>query len=248
MALTPEEQIQLDTLLAKQKAGKKTLVVFKVLDASTSMARFAESTCSTYNESVDALNGIEGDVYVTTIEFGSRAQVARRSKLADVPALSAENYNPRGNTALYDAIGLAFEEADKLEKEPNTAFLLEILTDGEENCSERWNAERLRSEISRRKESGWTVTVMGPKGSVDIFANIGISIGNIAQYDVSSVRSRKGVSRLMASSAASYTRSFNSSSDVATFASASTYSDAVGVAGAADVDTWLDAQDAQDAK
>jgi hypothetical protein len=37
----------------------------------------------------------------------------------------------------------------------------------------------------------WTVTVMGPRGSLDLFTkNLGVYSGNTVQFDASSVRSR----------------------------------------------------------
>lgn len=248
MALTPAEQVEFNRLKAKMEqdigdaSGKKTLVVFKVLDASYSMRQFTDSTLSTYNESHGSLAEVEGDVFVQRIDFASLVTPHPLQKYADSDKLTHENYWANGNTALYDAIGKAFEIANAMSINDKTSFLLEILTDGEENASQKWTPQALKNEISRRKELGWTVTVMGPKGSVDIFENIGISKGNIAQYDVNSLRSRGGVTNLMRKSADVFTQAFNCSDGYMSMDA--TYAVAAGVSAnaAADVDTWLDQQ------
>jgi hypothetical protein len=257
MALSTEEQVLLDQLLAKQRQdkidnpqkyqrGNKKLYVFKVLDASSSMATYKATTLSTFNESLDALKDAEAEVHVIRIDFADFARVMKRGNLHEVDhRLTHVNYNPSGMTAMYDGIGLAFQEADRLESDSNTSFLLEILTDGEENKSREWSMHTIKREIDARKRTGqWTVTVMGPKGSVNLFQNLGVEVGNIAQFNVNSDRSRKGVSQLMASSARGYVQTLNNS--VGSVAVSTAYAAAAGTSGgAADVDSWLATAQAQ---
>jgi uncharacterized protein YegL len=248
MALSSEEQVLLDHLLAKQredkeknpekyKRGARKLYVFKVVDSSTSMAPHREITISTFNESLGALADSEVETFVTMVEFASSAKV----KYSGVPftavsRLNYDSYRPSGNTALYDAIGLAFETADKLESDSNTSFLLEILTDGEENCSSRYNQHSVAAEIERRKRTGqWTVTVMGPKGSIDLFARMGVELGNIATFNASSAASRSAVKGVMSSATRGYVNSVNSA--VGAVSVGTTYASVVGT-NAGDVDDW----------
>lgn len=251
MALSNEEQILLDQLLEKQRQdkinnpqkyarGNKKLYVFKILDASSSMARYTDHTISTFNEALDALTEAEAEVEVIRIDFASNANVVRRGNLKDGDhRITRNNYHANGNTAMYDAIGLAFEEADRLVSDENTSFLMEILTDGEENCSRRWNSHQIQREIEARKRTGqWTVTVMGPKGSVNLFQNLGVDVGNIAQFNVNSEVSRKGVTGLMASAARGYVQNLNNS--IGSVSVSTAYASAAGTGGgAADVDSWL---------
>jgi hypothetical protein len=251
MALSTEEQVLLDQLLEKQRQDKidnpqkyqrsgKKLYVFKVLDASSSMHAYWDTTISTFNESLDALRDAEAEVHVTRIDFASTASVKKRGLYSEGDhRISTTNYRPSGNTAMYDAIGLAFEEADRLESDANTSFLLEILTDGEENNSSRWTIHQLKREIEARKRTGqWTVTVMGPKGSIDLFKSMGVEVGNIAQFNANSAQSRGGVTRMMASSAQGYVKSLNAS--IGSVSVNSAYASVAGTGGgAADVDSWL---------
>ncbi len=250
MALSTEEQVLLDQLLEKQRQdkianpkkyerGNKKLYVFKVLDASSSMNSYQATTISTFNESLDALKEAEADVYVTRIDFSGAASVKKRGAFNDTDhRLNTTNYRPNGMTAMFDGIGLAFQEADRLESDSDTSFLLEILTDGEENQSTHWTAQQIKREIEARKRTGqWTVTVMGPKGSVDLFKNLGVDVGNIAQFNANSASSRGGVTKMMASAATGYVRSLNAS--IGSVSVNSAYSSVAGTGGAADVDSWL---------
>lgn len=251
MALSNEEKILLDHLLEKQRQdkienpqkyqrGNKKLYVFKVLDASSSMGPYLQTTISTFNESLDALKEADAEVYVTRIDFDSVARVKSRGLMTEMDhSLNSRNYRPSGMTAMYDAIGLAFEEADKLEFDSNTSFLLEILTDGEENNSRLWTMNQVQREVEARKRTGqWTVTVMGPTGSVALFKRLGVEVGNIAQFNVNSNSSRMGVTRMMAEASRGYVKSFNSS--IGSVAVSSTYASVAGTnGGAADVDSWL---------
>jgi hypothetical protein len=251
MAFSTEEQVLLDHLMAKQRQdkidnpqkyqrGNKKLIVFKVLDASTSMSSYLQTTISTYNESLDALKEAEAEVHVVRIDFADRAHVANRGPFREVDhRINTSNYRPSGWTALYDAIGLAFEEANRMESDGDTSFLLEILTDGEENKSREWTIHSIKREIEARKRTGqWTITVMGPKGSIDLFKSMGVEVGNIAQFTASSAQSRGGVTRMMAAASHGYVKSLNAS--IGSVAVNSAYSSVAGSgSGAADVDSWL---------
>lgn len=251
MAFSTEEQVLLDHLMEKQRQDKidnpqkyarggKKLYVFKLLDASSSMSSYTDQTISTFNETLDALKEAEAEVTVIRIDFDSNARVVKRGNLKETEhQIGRHNYRPSGSTAMYDAIGLAFEEADKIESDDQTSFLIELLTDGEENQSRRWTAHAVKHAIETRKRTGqWTVTVMGPKGSVNLFTNMGVDVGNIAQFNANSAQSRSGVTRMMASASQGYVKSLNAS--IGSVSVNSAYSSVAGTGGgAADVDSWL---------
>lgn len=248
MALSSEEQILLDQLLAKQREerdknpqkfarGNRKLYVFKVLDSSTSMSAHREVTISTYNESLGALAESEVETFVTLIEFATMAKVNYTAMpFTKAAPLNSGTYRPSGNTALFDAIGLAFEVADRLEADSNTSFLMEILTDGEENCSSKHTRHSIQHEIERRKRTGqWTVTVMGPKGSINLFSSMGVELGNIATFDANSARSRGAVKGVMASATRGYVGTLNNSSGSVSVGT--TYASVIGT-DAGSVDDW----------
>lgn len=250
MAFSNEEQVLLDHLIEKQRQDKidnpqkyarggKKLYVFKLLDASSSMSSYTDQTISTFNETLDALKDAEAEVHVIRIDFDSKARVVKRGNIKETDHhIDRSNYRPSGSTAMYDAIGLAFTEAQQIESDDQTSFLIELLTDGEENQSKEWTAYSVKAGIEQRKSTGqWTITVMGPKGSVNLFTNMGVDVGNIAQFNANSATSRKGVTTMMASASRGYVQSLNAS--IGSVSVNSAYASVAGTNGAADVDSWL---------
>lgn len=71
-------------------------------------------------------------------------------------------YRIGGNTALMDATGLAVEEMKRLpEIHGDHAFLLYVLTDGEENDSRRVNMSSLRNTLNQLPDN-WTTVCLVP--------------------------------------------------------------------------------------
>jgi hypothetical protein len=198
--LTPEEEQILQTLQAKkaQSTGEKIVHVINVLDRSRSMDTGIDITISAFNENLGVLAAQEkvAKVTATLVTFSSNDKVKVEYAAAHpdrATHLNKSNYIPDGWTALYDAIGLAIETAQGFDGAlSNAQFLLQVFTDGDENHSRKYTAARLKSMIGELNATGrWTVTVMGPRGSLDLFTkNLGVLSGNTVQFDASSVRSR----------------------------------------------------------
>lgn len=213
--LTPEEEQILQTLQAKkaQATGSKIVHVIQVLDTSSSMSTGIDITIGAFNENLNILSEQKDGVAKTTatlITFSDANKVKaeyQESKPDRATRLNRSNYEPRGMTALYDAIGYALALAGSFEgAHSNAQFLLQIFTDGDENVSVRYNAPRLKSMIEELNATGrWTVTVMGPRGSLDLFTkNLGVLSGNAVQFDASSVRSRGFAASALNASTSNY--------------------------------------------
>lgn len=69
----------------------------------------------------------------------------------------AERYQTRGMTALYDAIGKAFNIVDK----KYDGVFVNIMTDGLENNSVEFGLKEVRSLIEKKRKKGWAITFMG---------------------------------------------------------------------------------------
>jgi hypothetical protein len=93
--------------------------------------------------------------------------------------LSRQNYVPRGNTPLLDAIGHVVAEIDKVALRAGEKVGLVILTDGHENASKEHTKETIRALLKDRQDSkGWLVVFLG--ADVDAFGeaqSIGIADG-----------------------------------------------------------------------
>ena len=219
MALTKEEQVTLDLLLKKRDGQTKKLVhVISLLDKSGSMVTGKSRTISAFNENAQIMRSEEDEntrVTSTFITFESSVKVVfAQAGVNRLEPLTDKSFVPSGGTALYDGIGDALNLALSFEaaSDANTSFLLQITTDGEENASKRFQPHHLKSRIEELQKSGrWTITVMGPKGSIDLFAEtLGVARGNLATFDASSVRSRGFAANATVASTQNYFKSVKS--------------------------------------
>ncbi len=166
------------------------MLVNFVLDESPSMIQRQAEAISGFNEYIATLKEKGTEVLFSLTKFsGSRMiNVVRVAEfIEDVPDLCKDTYTPqRGNgTALYDAVGVTIQEVEKrVEKNSDQAVLVVILTDGEENCSRKFTAEQVKAMITQKEgEGNWTFVFLGAdKEAWNVGASMGISVGNVAQY------------------------------------------------------------------
>jgi hypothetical protein len=99
--------------------------------------------------------------------------------LADVPELTGADYEPRGNTPLYDAIGEGIRRVDAKDR----AIITLIITDGQENSSMEFTKDSVKALIKSKEDEGWTFAFLG--ADIDSYAvggAIGMAAGNTANY------------------------------------------------------------------
>jgi hypothetical protein len=91
---------------------------------------------------------------------------------------------------LLDATGFAIEKLSEYPavRSPVVTHgkLVMVVTDGEENCSVRWNARRLKSEIERLQDTGeWTFVFQVPRGGYRdrLCRQFGIPAENVAEWE-----------------------------------------------------------------
>lgn len=123
-----------------------------VLDRSGSMKRMETEAAGSVNAFITSLNDIEGSKSVTINQFDHIFEsVCSGVAPKKVPTLVAgDNYNPRGNTALYDAIGKTIEQ---LGKKKNVVVC--IVTDGAENASHDYDYTSVKKLIDEKTNKGW---------------------------------------------------------------------------------------------
>lgn len=182
-----------------------TQVAF-ALDRSTSMGPYRDTVITGYNAQVEVTRlgaATVGETRFTEVQFDTRAVLRQlATSLDNVPALTLENYLPQGCTALYDALGLTI--ASLLDTEgidnPNTACLVTLFTDGEDNSSVTYDPALLGQLVERLEATGrWTFALLGPKGSIDSLAQrLKVARSNVKAYDPAS---RASVQHAFASTA-----------------------------------------------
>ncbi|MCP5558053.1 MAG: VWA domain-containing protein [Verrucomicrobiaceae bacterium] len=133
-----------------------------ILDRSGSMQSMQEPAVSAFNEFLRDQIAVPGAARLTLVQFDDQYEVhVDAQPLAQVPQLTAATFQPRGSTALLDAIGRTIKETDRrLESLPPAEqpakVIFAIFTDGMENASQRYTAQHISDLIALyRKEKGW---------------------------------------------------------------------------------------------
>src|SRR6267143_1681939 len=120
-----------------------------ILDRSGSMQQVKGATISGFNEYVENLKRSDPDATLSLTLFDSGGiDTGEAQKLRDVALLDDQTYKPRANTPLWDAVG---QVVSKSQDNPDTAYLVVILTDGQENASQEWDRAKLASLIKSKE-------------------------------------------------------------------------------------------------
>ena len=173
-----------------EKKNGITELVF-ILDRSGSMGGLESDTIGGFNAMIDKQKKQDGTCWVSTVLFDNVSEVLHdRIPLAEVPRMTDRDYVVRGCTALLDAIGDAVRHIENIHKyarkedvPANTLFV--ITTDGMENASRRYTADRVRAMISEKKEKdGWEFLFIGANiDAVQTAKHFGISADRAVNYN-----------------------------------------------------------------
>lgn len=202
---------------------KRTYVAI-VLDKSSSMFSIRGPTIEAFNGMLKtiqdrATEGGETRLMLVVFADKPRIEVQPMDPSRFLP-LAPYNYNPGGNTALFDAIGVAVDALNELPGggDPETSFLIVAITDGEENCSVTYDKRKLVILIDRLQETNrWSFAFNVPRGHRNTAINYGIPVDNIREWEQTAkgaetmrVETQSGLTNYFASRAAgaTATRSF----------------------------------------
>lgn len=182
-------------------------VVFAI-DASGSMGRHSRSVVKVADDLVAHLaqrsKELDQETRVTVYTFNSTPQcLIYDMDVLRLPSI-ASLYKVGGNTALVDASLLALEDlALTPEKYGDHAFLVYVLTDGEENASRR-RGSQLTIAINQLAEN-WTVAALVPNASGKFEAKkFGFPTDNIAVWDTTSERGAEDAGQIIRAATDSY--------------------------------------------
>lgn len=164
-----------------------------VVDRSGSMITVQKDAQDGINSLLEEQFALDGKLTVTLTEFDGRINTVKRE--------SGEKFEytlvPRGSTALFDAVGQEIVDTGHdlkalKEKDRPAKVLFVVVTDGQENVSVEYTAEKIKAMVDRQKdEYNWDFQFIG----ADQAAWAGVSLGmNTTQY----VNSAAGNTRLYA--------------------------------------------------
>ena len=183
-------------------------LVSALLDRSGSMNAIADDTRGGFDSFIAKEREAGGDTNVTLAQFDDHYELVYSSRpIADVSALVLQ---PRGMTALYDAIGRLITDvgaelsALSEDERPGSVTLL-VMTDGHENASKEWTNSAVRELIARQeRDYQWDFVFLGSNiDAVEVGTDLGFApdksmtyvsttVGVTAAFDsVASYQSRK---------------------------------------------------------
>lgn len=150
-----------------EKETKLTEIVF-ILDRSGSMSGLEKDTIGGFNSLIEKQKKEAGQAYISTVLFDHYSEVLHdRVPLDRITPMTDKEYFVRGSTALLDAMGGAIHHIANVHKyarpEDRPARTLFIITtDGMENSSRRYTAEKVKAMIEAQKEKyGWEFLFLG---------------------------------------------------------------------------------------
>lgn len=177
----------------KNKKDNITELVF-ILDRSGSMEGLEGDTIGGFNAMIAKQKKEDSKTYVSTILFDNVSEVLYdRINLTDIPKMTNKDYTVRGCTALIDAIGGAIHHISNIHKyarkedvPAHTMFV--IITDGQENASQRYSSDEVKKMIEGQKEKyGWEFLFIGANiDAVQTAAQFGISRNRAVNYNADS--------------------------------------------------------------
>ncbi len=149
-----------------------------------------------YKITIGGFNGMiqkqkkeEGEANVTTVLFDDQIEIIHdRFSINIVNSLTEEDYYVRGCTALLDAIGSTVKKIENIqnhlpEEMKAEKVIFVITTDGEENASQEYSANRVKKIISEKQEIGWQFLFLGANiDAVKEAEKIGIRKTHAASY------------------------------------------------------------------
>lgn len=169
---------------------KLRTIVALILDQSGSMCTTVAQAVQGYNEQVQQmkLNSKDQEILCCLVTFNG--QVYEHQWLVNANELSEaapEDYITNGSTAMRDAIGYTLDKLIKTTdiNDENNAYLVFVVSDGDENASQHYSAGSLRERIQTLQDTKrWTFSYMGcdEKYLKKVAAETAIPVANMAMW------------------------------------------------------------------
>ena len=170
-----------------------TEVVF-ILDRSGSMGGLESDTIGGYNSMLGKQRNEEGEALISTILFDDQVEVlCDRRPVKEVKDITSKEYFVRGCTALLDAVGSGINHINEIQKslpesERPEKTLFIITTDGMENASKKYNYQKVKKMVEKRKKkNGWEFIFLGANiDAIEVAGRFGVSANRAVRYECDS--------------------------------------------------------------
>lgn len=157
-----------------------------ILDRSGSMSSIIDDAIGGFNSFLRSQKEVDGDATMTSHLFDTQYDTIYKDvDIQLVKDFNRNTYVPRGGTALYDSIGKTIDDeieylsAIPVEERPEKTLCI-ILTDGEENSSNKYGRELIKEMIDEmRSDFKWEFIFLAANQDASLKAEaMGISKGN----------------------------------------------------------------------
>jgi Mg-chelatase subunit ChlD len=138
--------------------------VVVVSDRSGSMSACRDEAEAAINRFIEDQRKMEGECQVTLVEFDDVYDIVHNG--VDVKDVGEYSLQPRGMTALYDAVGKAVHtvraniKGAKKKKRPALVTVV-ISTDGLNNASKEYTKQGVADIIAKMTKKGWKFVFLG---------------------------------------------------------------------------------------
>lgn len=188
---------------------KTTVFNLIILDESGSMQHLTDQTIAGCNETLNIIRSSAKKntetirSLVSIYAFQSEGELPSRYLIKhqapeDVKNITREDYQPWGNTPLFDAVGSTLSELKAVAATHEDATgIVTIITDGYENSSRLYNPKQVVSLINELKAAGWTINIIGANVDIDQMAK-SMSIDNRMSFSASQAGTKAMFNRMNA--------------------------------------------------
>jgi len=171
-----------------------------VLDRSGSMKSCQQAAIEGFNQFLADQQKTDGLAKLTLVLFDDEYLVPISSiPVEEVVSLTDDTYQPRGCTALLDAIGQTIDDLGQRlaalpEKDRPGQVIVAILTDGLENASQRFTWKEIAGKIKHQTDTyKWIFLFLGAnQDAIATAANLSIAANNAANYVADAAGSKAG--------------------------------------------------------
>lgn len=162
-----------------------------LLDRSGSMQLIADDTVGGFNAFLKEQQALPGEAVLTLVQFDSEGYdvILDARPIAEATSLTTETFKPRASTPLLDAMGrLIRDTGARLKAMPESErpekVVAVIITDGHENASREFKADRVREMVEHQTAVyKWSFIYLGANQDAILVAKaMGISMDTAATY------------------------------------------------------------------
>jgi hypothetical protein len=171
-----------------------------ILDRSGSMESCKQAAIEGFNQFLHDQKDTPGQARITLVLFDDHYETPYISvPLEEMVPLDDQTYQTRGSTALFDAIGRTIDDlgarlAAQPEEQRPGLVIVSILTDGQENASQRFTVADISAKITHQRDTyQWNFLFLGAnQDAIASAAQINIAARDAATYTGDSIGTSSG--------------------------------------------------------